>query len=227
VTASGQVVVLRVWRVRRMLPAMLRVATSRARLRRGGPAFVKVLGTGSGETFGPRDADLHHGALLRVHADAAEAEAFAGHAVVRGWDDAARERLVVTMRPQHSRGRWSGCEPFVAGGGRHDGPVAAVTRARLRPSRAVRFWRAVPDVSADLHDRDGLRLAIGVGEAPLGWQGTVSLWRDAAALRDFAVTGAAHARVVEQTPGERWYAEELFARFAVVGVEGSYRGRQP
>ena len=42
---------------------------------------------------------------------------------------------------------------------------------------AVRaFWRAVPPVSLDLAGRPGLRLAVGIGEAPVGLQGTFSLW---------------------------------------------------
>ena len=64
---------------------------------------------------------------------------------------------------------------------RSDGPVAALTRARLRPRRAAGFWRAVPPVSADLRDRPGLRAAVGIGEAPLGLQGTFSLWESGAA----------------------------------------------
>jgi hypothetical protein len=105
--------------------------------------------------------------------------------------------------------------------------VAAVTRARLAVTRSATFWRAVPPVSADLAGRPGLRLAVGIGEAPVGLQGTFSLWESARALRDFAYAGAPHREVVERTEGERWYAEELFARFAVVDAAGSVDGRDP
>ena len=109
---------------------------------------------------------------------------------------------------------------------RSDGPVAALTRARLRPAAAAGFWRAVPPVSADLRDRPGLRAAVGIGEAPLGLQGTFSLWESGAAVREFA-RGQAHAEVVARTEPERWYAEELFARFDVVGSTGTLDGRDP
>jgi hypothetical protein len=113
------------------------------------------------------------------------------------------------------------------GPGRWTGVVAAVTRARLVPWRAARFWRAVPAVSADLRGRAGLRLAVGIGEAPAGLQGTFSVWESARALRSFAYAGAAHAAAIRRTPVEGWYAEELFARFAVLSATGTVDGRDP
>jgi hypothetical protein len=82
-------------------------------------------------------------------------------------------------------------------------------------------------VATDLAGRDGLLAAFGIGEAPLGWQGTLSVWRDASALRDFAYGGAAHAAVIERTARTGWYAEELFARFGVVRSSGTVNGMDP
>jgi hypothetical protein len=89
------------------------------------------------------------------------------------------------------------------------------------------FWRSVPPVAADLRGRPGVRLALGVGEAPVGWQGTFSLWDSAEALHAFAYQGEPHAAVVRRTAQVGWYAESLFARFAVASVEGRYEGRAP
>jgi hypothetical protein len=225
------VVDLRVWGVDRVAPALLRMGTGRRALRRApGLQFAKLLGTGSGESFTLRDADPHHWALLTVFADEAAADRFAGGRLVSRWQDAAAEQLAVRLRPLTARGRWSRREPFPAAGGpaaEVEGPVAALTRARLRPSRAVGFWRSVPPVVADLRDAPGLRLSLGIGEAPVGLQGTFSLWDSQRALVDFAYRGAAHRDVVARTGPQRWYAEELFARFAVLDVQGSYRGRRP
>ncbi|PSK62064.1 putative aminotransferase [Micromonospora sp. MH33] len=66
----------------------------------------------------------------------------------------------------------------------------------------------------------GLLARFGVGEAPLGWQGTVSVWRDAADLVAFAYRHPEHRAAITRTPTEGWYAEELFARFAVGDVVG-------
>jgi hypothetical protein len=224
------VVDLRVWGVDRVGPALLRMATGRRALRRvPGLGFAKLLGTGSGESFTLRDADPRHWALLTVFADEGAADRFGAGPLVGRWRGSATEELSVRLRPLTARGRWSGQEPFTAGTStaQVEGPVAALTRARLRPSRALGFWRSVPPVVADLRGAPGLRLSLGIGEAPVGLQGTFSVWGSQRDLVDFAYRGAAHRDVVARTGPERWYAEELFARFAVLDVQGTYRGRRP
>lgn len=225
------VVDLRLWRVERTAPALARMASGLRHVRRGAPGlrFAKLLGTGAGHTFTPRDSDPHHWALLTVWDDAAAADAGPPPALVDPWDAAAVERLVVRMAPLTARGRWSGVEPFgePAGARGHDGPVAAITRARLRATRAPSFWRAVPPVAADLGRAPGSRMAIGIGEAPVLLQGTFSLWDSDRDLVAFAYRTDAHREAVARTEPARWYAEELFARLAVLDVSGTYRGRTP
>jgi len=83
------------------------------------------------------------------------------------------------------------------------------------------FWRSVPPVTRSLHSQPGLIQAIGIGEAPIGLQGTLSVWKDASSLRAFAYQGDDHSRVIHATKKHQWYSEELFARFAVVEIHGS------
>jgi heme-degrading monooxygenase HmoA len=225
------VVTLHVWGVpgRAVPAALLRMAADRRPLRRTpGLRFAKLLGTGSGRTFTVRDADPRRWALLTVWDDDAAAGAFADGDVVRRWRRLADEEWTARLRPLAARGRWSRREPFGRPARqRWDGPVAALTRARLVPRKALAFWRAVPPVSGDLHRSPGLRLALGVGEAPIGLQGTVSVWESAAALNAFAYGRAPHAAVVARTAREGWYAEELFARFGLVSSSGTVAGRDP
>jgi hypothetical protein len=227
-----ELVTLHLWRVApaAVPAALLRMGRDRTRVRRTpGLRFAKLLGTGDGRTFTVRDADPLRWGLLASWADADAARRFERtSSVSRGWRRLAQESFRADLRPLVSRGSWSGRAPFGdPAPSRAAGPVAAVTRARLRPSRAAVFWRAVPPVSADLHSHPGLRAAIGIGEAPVGLQGTFSLWADAASLRDFAHRSAPHVEVVRRTAELGWYAEELFARFDVVGVEGTLDGRCP
>jgi hypothetical protein len=194
-----------------------------------GLRFAKLLGTGDGRTFTVRDADRNRWGLLATWDTAADAAAFETGPVARGWGRIADERLRVDLRPLTSRGRWSGGEPFGTPepDRAYDGPVAALTRARIRAARMRTFWRAVPPVSADLHAAAGLRLALGVGEAPIGLQGTFSLWDSPAAMTAFAYRRPAHLAAVRRTAEVGWYSEELFARFAVLAVEGTVGGRTP
>ncbi len=224
-------VTLHVWRVPTgAVPrALVRMGRDRTRVRRtAGLRFAKLLGTGDGRTFTVRDADPLRWALLSTWTSADAAACFERESpVAAAWRAIAEETWRVDLRPLASRGRWSGREPF---GDpvpvRTEGPVAALTRARLRAGSAPGFWRSVPPVSADLRDREGLRAAIGIGEAPLGLQGTFSVWSSDRAMREFA-RGPAHAAVVARTGPERWYSEELFARFAVLGTSGTLDGRDP
>lgn len=207
--------------------AFLRMGTDRRRLARlpVRPGFAKLLGTGSGETFTMRDADPGHWALLTTWADDAGASSLGDSGLVRSWDAMAVERATFTLAPIASHGRWSGREPFAPSAPREwAGPVAAITRARIRPSEWPRFWRSVPPVSADLRADPAVTFAMGIGEAPVGLQGTFSIWSSAAAIRAFAYARPAHAAVVERTRERAWYAEELFARFAVLAAAGTYRG---
>lgn len=219
-------VTLHLWRIRHdQIPAAVaRMGIDPWRARRmPGVRFAKMLGTGDGRTFTVRDADPTRWGLLTTWTTAE-----GDNRVARDWNRWAQESWRIDLRPLVSRGRWSGRQPFgEPTPRRHDGPVAAITRARLTPRKATGFWRAVPPVSAGLHRSPGLLAAVGIGEAPVGLQGTFSLWRSATSLRDFAHRETSHVDVIRRTAQEGWYAEELFARFEVVGSEGTLDGVDP
>jgi hypothetical protein len=206
--------------------ALGRMGLDRGDVRRlPGATFAKLLGTGSGRTFTPRDADPHHWGVLVCWRDADGPARFEESPAYRRWRAIADEEARFLMRPLASRGEWAGRTPFGdPRPHRWDGPVAAVTRARIRTSQWRRFWSAVPPVSGDLREVDGLRLALGIGEAPVGLQGTFSVWETNAALTSFAHRRSPHVEVMRRTHEVQWYAEELFARLALVDARGTRDG---
>ncbi|WP_371785726.1 spheroidene monooxygenase [Streptosporangium subroseum] len=197
-----------------------------------GLSFWRLLGSGRGTSMS-LGADLRRWALLAVWREERALEEFLKSSPVAArWRREARESWQVRLTPLTSRGRWGGVEPFGPGTGgtpgqNPGGPIAVLTRASIRPSRLVPFYRSVPEVDRLLREQDGCLASVGVGEWPLARQATFSLWRDAGAVRDFAYRGHAHRGVVGRTRTENWYSEELFARFVPYGSEGTWNGADP
>jgi len=209
------------WRIKpSAIPfALLAMAVDRFTLSRSkNVGFYKSLGTGKGETFTPADANsLRWGLIAQVQ----DLEAFDQSLVVKRWRTRSVEEFRAILEPISSHGKWAGKEPFVASATNWDGLVVAITRARIKWHQNFRFWRSVPPVTMSLKSAPGLVAAIGIGEAPIGLQGTFSLWESSAAIREFAYKGAAHQKAIADTATYNWYSEELFARFAVKDMRGS------
>ncbi len=194
-----------------------------------GLVFRRSLGSGRGASMS-LGADLRRWALFAVWRAERDLDAFLARSPVAAhWRDEAAESWQVRLTPLASRGSWGGVDPFgpLGGGPVGAGPVAVLTRASIRPSRLVAFYRSVPAVDALLREQDGCLASVGVGEWPLARQATFSLWRDAAAVRDFAHRGRAHRRVIGRTRDEGWYSEEMFTRFAPYGSTGTWDGTDP
>lgn len=222
------VVSLHIWGVPRThVPgAVARMARHRRPLRTlPGLRFAKLLGTGSAVTFTPRDADSRHWGVLACWDDPEGPARFADSPLVADWGRISEESATWLLRPLSSHGRWAGQQPFgTPVPQRWDGPMAAITRGRIRPAMWRTFWSAVPPVALDVREGGGLTFALGIGEAPVGLQGTFSTWSGAKALNEFAYRRSPHRAVIEQTRTLQWYSEELFARFALLSAEGAYRG---
>tara|TARA_B110000503_G_scaffold135911_1_gene217310 strand:- start:329 stop:991 length:663 start_codon:yes stop_codon:yes gene_type:complete len=217
------VVLVYFWKINlRSLPsAILHMALDRLTLRRNQKiTFFKSLGTGKGETFTPNDADAKRWGLLVV-IDASEVNSFDASSLISNWRNISTAEYRAVLQPISAHGLWSKQEPFNQNQiSNWQGPVAAITRARIKWSMNQKFWRAVPPVTVSLKSSPGLLSAIGIGEAPIGFQGTFSRWESGAALRSFAYQGQAHIAAIQATKDLDWYAEELFARFAIIDEHG-------
>ena len=193
-----------------------------------GLRFHRLLGTGSGDGFSPWP-DTHDIGLLQVWEDEAAAkDYFAGHALHRKFIERSVEHYRLDLLPEHGHGHWAGTEPFAYSGVRRSsGPVAVITRATIRFGALPAFWRSVPSIRRTLATAPGLVLAEGIGEWPLIQQATFSVWRDVADMMHFAYTSAHHRQAVANTRQKGWFSEELFARFTLRNVHGTWGGNDP
>ena len=125
------------------------------------------------------------------------------------------------------RGAWSGQTPFEPHETTASGPLAALTRATIKPGILARFWGRVPNISRVIGQDPNVMFKIGIGEVPWLQQVTFSIWPDQAAMDNFARKDGPHARAIAAVREGKWFKEELYARFRVTGSEGTWGGRSP
>lgn len=187
--------------------------------------FWKLCGSGTGEGFTPKP-NWGTWAILCAWQSRELATAGMKQPPFTTWRAKADETCTLFLEPYSARGQWAGVAPFKPEGNGPDGPIAAMTRATVKPARALRFWGRVPDISDKVGSDPNVIFKIGIGEVPLLHQVTFSVWPDSAAMADFARRGP-HAEAIRAVRDEGWFNEELYARFRISGTQGTWQGRTP
>jgi spheroidene monooxygenase len=192
-----------------------------------GIGFWKLCGSGTGEGFTPVPNTAVY-AILATWPDLETARRQTATApIFRRYERRASESWNVFLGPTSVRGHWSGDTPFQPDAHPDQGPLAALTRATVRPLAALRFWRRVPDISAVIGSDPNVAFKIGIGEVPLLHQITFSIWPDADAMAAFARHDGPHARAIRAVRDGNWFREELYARFRVLETRGTWDGGHP
>lgn len=191
-----------------------------------GLQFQKLLGSGA-DGFGALPNLRRYGFMAVWESAGAAADFFGQHPLWQQYRQRTAEIWTAELAPLKSHGLWDGANPFAYPTAPPEplGPVAVLTRASIRLSKAPRFWRYVAPTSATVAQAPGVRTAIGLGELPIVRQATFSLWESAQAMQDYAYRSPQHKQVIKLTRQENWYGEELFARFQVLRTEGTWDGR--
>jgi hypothetical protein len=183
-----------------------------------GLSFFKLLGTGTGQGFSLAPDFSTYG-LLTVWEDQASADHFyQNNPLIKSYQEKASAIRRLSLANTASHGLWSGLNPFVSSATQqlNNSPVAIITRATIRPQRLLSFWRAVPKASKAIEAAKGVQYYKGIGEWPFIQQATISIWNSMEEVMQFAYKDNAHKQIVKQTKKERWYKEDLFARFLVI-----------
>ena len=183
-----------------------------------GLSFFKLLGTGAGQGFSLMP-DFSTYALLTVWEDQDFADHFYhNNQLIKSYQEKTSSIRRLSLVNTASHGLWSGQNPFVPTETQplKKSPVAIITRATLRPQRLLSFWRAVPKASKAIETAQGVQYYKGIGEWPFIQQATISIWNSMEEVMHFAYRDNAHKQIVKQTKKQRWYREDLFARFLVI-----------
>jgi spheroidene monooxygenase len=194
-----------------------------------GIGFWKLCGSGTGEGFTPVPNTAVYAILATWRDEATARKQVAQSDLWNRYRSRAAEDWTVFLAPTSARGKWSGVAPFQAEplpGAK--GPLAALTRATVKPRIAAKFWGQVPKISDVIGADPNVMFKIGIGEVPLLHQITFSIWPDTKTMADFARRpGGPHQRAIDAVREGLWFKEELYARFAVTGDMGTWGGASP
>ena len=192
-----------------------------------GIGFWKLCGSGTGEGFTPVPNTAVY-AILATWDDLDTARAQVANAPLwQRYRARAAEDWTLFLTPISARGVWGGEEPFRVQDAPADGPIAALTRATVKPGVAARFWNRVPDISKVIGSDPNVMFKIGIGEVPLLHQVTFSIWPDTTSMAQFARHDGPHARAIRAVRDGLWFKEELYARFRIAGETGAWEGQSP
>lgn len=189
--------------------------------------FWKLCGSGTGEGFTPVPNTAVWAILATWPNEETARKRVAEAAVYKRWRARAEEDWSVFLAPTSARGAWSGVEPFVAGPTDGTGAIAALTRATVKPSVLMKFWGRVPNIEDVIGNDPNVAFKIGIGEVPWLHQVTFSIWPDTASMDSFARKSGPHAEAIRAVREGKWFKEELYARFHVLGDMGAWGGASP
>jgi hypothetical protein len=189
-----------------------------------GLKFFKMLGSGEAGGFGLKPSASKQGLFCNFeNSDFADNFVYNSHLVAK-YQACAKEFLIMKLLPYSSKGKWAGNRLDVATQVPINMPIAALTRASIRPSKAKEFWKKQPAAEISLRDAYGCLLATGVGEAPYLRQATISLWESPQAMDAYARTGA-HLEAIKASMQGQYFSESMFVRFVPTLIQGVYNGK--
>lgn len=190
-----------------------------------GLQFCKLLGSGVNGGFSTTPSLSKQG-FFCVFDTADHAARFQdSSAILKAYQDHAHEFFIASVQAYSSRGSWSGFEMSCSDPNPpSSGPIASLTRASIRPSKAVQFWKKAKPAEEAIDHASGKILTAGVGEAPYFRQATFTIWDNAQCLEQYAQQGA-HLAAIKAAYGQSYFSESMFTRFRVIRAQGVWQSK--
>ena len=191
-----------------------------------GVTFFKPLGTGGGAGYSLKPDFSVYGLLVVWDSEELATE-FLESALYQSFIAHSTEQYTLFLQAVRSKGSWSGFHKwrFAASDAPLE-PVAALTRATLKPGFLIPFWRMTPRVSREHENYKGLLFSKGVGEIPFLEQATFTVWESVADMESFAFR-TFHGDAVRLTRERDGFSEQMFTRFRVLKTYGKWNGVNP
>ncbi len=193
-----------------------------------GLKFYKLFGTGSGHGFTNIVNPLNNSgvyAILAVWENQRMAKkALETEGIYKRYKNKAEQNWNIFLKPVSVRGLWSGKSPFEVKNNSSvkDQQIVALTRASIKISNLLKFWKRVPDIENVIGSDKNVLFKIGMGEIPWFHQVTFSIWPNIDTMNNFARENGPHAAAIDAVRKENWFAEELYARFQIIDQIGSW-----
>lgn len=195
-----------------------------------GLRFAKVMGSGEGGGFGLRPSSTHQGMIL-LFDEIEHASQCIKSLEITEYRDKTREFWQGMLLVNSCRGAWDSQNWQSQGADldtlSHDELTpytASLTRASVKATKALEFWRFSPAAQADLKTAQGCELAVGLGEAPLVRQCTFSIWQNDQSMVNYARQGA-HLKAIAAAQKFDFFSESMFVRMKVLHMFGQWCGK--
>lgn len=189
-----------------------------------GLQFCKVLGSGFNGGFSTKPSLTKQGFFCVFDNEEHAASFLKNASVFRAYQDHSSEIFTASLQAYSSRGSWSHfsiksltTEPI-------DGPIASLTRASIRPTKALQFWSMAKPAEDSINNASGKILTAGLGEAPYLRQATFTIWNNEQSLNDYAQKGA-HLAAIKSAYTNNYFSESMFTRFIVKSARGMWQGK--
>jgi len=189
-----------------------------------GVQFSKVLGSGYEGGFDLRPSSSRQGVFILFESPQTAQDFIAHSELVRAYQNRSDEFCCVMLKTWSCRGTWDGVGLQLTTSAPEKGPVAALTRASIKFSKAHSFWRHAPPSQSALELVEGCQLAVGLGEAPFFRQATFTIWDGVNEMNAYARTGS-HLKAIQAAHQHGYFSESMFARFVPLKVQGRWLGK--